>query len=35
LQHGFPNMSCTRHAVLKGLVKIVSSECDAYSTVSA
>jgi hypothetical protein len=28
-------MSCTRHAVLKVVVKIVSSECDAYPTVSA
>jgi hypothetical protein len=28
-------MSCTRHVVLKGIVQIVSSECDAYPTVSA
>jgi hypothetical protein len=30
-----PSMSCTRHVVLKGVVQIVSSECDAYPTVSA
>ena len=28
-------MSCTRHAILKVVVKIVSSEYDAYPTVSA
>ena len=27
LQHYLPNMSCTRHVVLKVVVKIVSSEC--------
>jgi hypothetical protein len=28
-------MSCTRHVVLKRVLKTVSSECDAYPTVSA
>ena len=30
-----PNMSCTRHIVLKVVVKIISSESDAHPTVSA
>ena len=31
LYRGFPYMNCTRNVILKGIVNIVSCECNAYA----